>query len=428
MQITTSLQNQDGSKRTPALRRAIGAVPGATTYVSGFPAINHDTQPLYNDDLARASRSTRWGPPEDPSAGGSEPAPRVRRGRIALLVAGQLRLRRAARPEPSLVSRFRNGCRPTRTAAASSSQARARQALARTPAGRPAREPARRRSGLPLQPDRQQGRCKHPAPPAGGAPLAVGPRSAPSPCGEHRRREPRGFRAEWSPDGLDDASVTTRRSRCRAATRRLSAERALDGSIRRPADPPRRRRAACWPVASAASWGRCRSRCPRYRRPSRCSSSTRPTSARPSTWRCWATGRPVSTTSRVTARSRPRGSGATLGSSRCRCRPGRLTRAVAEAVMRVPGKPAAFEWAEAATHPLVVDATRAKERLGWRPAYTSLEALRDTRSGPGSRPRRRPRRGPEDDRRAQERELERGVLDGGLGELQYSSDRGRSTR
>jgi nucleoside-diphosphate-sugar epimerase len=44
----------------------------------------------------------------------------------------------------------------------------------------------------------------------------------------------------------------------------------------------------------------------------------------------------------------------------------------------VPGKPAAFEWAEAATHPLVVDATRAKERLGWRPTYTSLEALRDT--------------------------------------------------
>jgi nucleoside-diphosphate-sugar epimerase len=58
--------------------------------------------------------------------------------------------------------------------------------------------------------------------------------------------------------------------------------------------------------------------------------------------------------------------------------PGRVTRAVAEAVMRVPGKPAAFEWAEAATRPLVVDATRAKQRLGWRPAYTSLEALRDT--------------------------------------------------
>ena len=57
MQITTPLENQDASKRTPALRRAIGDVPGATTYLSGFPAINHDTQPIYNDDLARARRS-----------------------------------------------------------------------------------------------------------------------------------------------------------------------------------------------------------------------------------------------------------------------------------------------------------------------------------------------------------------------------------
>jgi RND superfamily putative drug exporter len=53
VQITTSLENQDASKRTPDLRKAIGDVPGATTYVSGFPAINHDTQPLYNDDLAK---------------------------------------------------------------------------------------------------------------------------------------------------------------------------------------------------------------------------------------------------------------------------------------------------------------------------------------------------------------------------------------
>jgi nucleoside-diphosphate-sugar epimerase len=58
--------------------------------------------------------------------------------------------------------------------------------------------------------------------------------------------------------------------------------------------------------------------------------------------------------------------------------PAAVTRAAAAAVMRVPGKPAAFEWAEAASHPIVVDATSAKERLGWQPAYTSLEALRDT--------------------------------------------------
>ena len=58
--------------------------------------------------------------------------------------------------------------------------------------------------------------------------------------------------------------------------------------------------------------------------------------------------------------------------------PAGVTRAAAEAVMRVPGKPPALEWAEAALHPLVVDATKAKRELGWRPAYTSREALRDT--------------------------------------------------
>ena len=58
--------------------------------------------------------------------------------------------------------------------------------------------------------------------------------------------------------------------------------------------------------------------------------------------------------------------------------PAGVTRAAAEAFMRVPGKPPALEWAEAALHPLVVDATKAKRELGWRPAYTSREALRDT--------------------------------------------------
>ena len=28
-------------------------MPGATTYLSGFPAINHDTQKIYNKDLKR---------------------------------------------------------------------------------------------------------------------------------------------------------------------------------------------------------------------------------------------------------------------------------------------------------------------------------------------------------------------------------------
>jgi uncharacterized membrane protein YdfJ with MMPL/SSD domain len=53
VQISTSLENQDASKKTPDVRKAIGTVPGAKTYLSGFPALNHDTQPIYNEDLAR---------------------------------------------------------------------------------------------------------------------------------------------------------------------------------------------------------------------------------------------------------------------------------------------------------------------------------------------------------------------------------------
>ena len=53
VQITTPLENDDASNKTKDVRKAIGTVPGATTYLSGFPAVNHDTQPIYNDDLAR---------------------------------------------------------------------------------------------------------------------------------------------------------------------------------------------------------------------------------------------------------------------------------------------------------------------------------------------------------------------------------------
>jgi RND superfamily putative drug exporter len=53
VQISTSLENQDAQKKTPDIRRAIGTVPGARTYLSGFPALNHDTQPIYNKDLQK---------------------------------------------------------------------------------------------------------------------------------------------------------------------------------------------------------------------------------------------------------------------------------------------------------------------------------------------------------------------------------------
>ena len=52
-QISTPLENQDASKLTPRLRAAIGRVPGAQTYLSGYPAINHDTQSIFSKDLQK---------------------------------------------------------------------------------------------------------------------------------------------------------------------------------------------------------------------------------------------------------------------------------------------------------------------------------------------------------------------------------------
>jgi uncharacterized membrane protein YdfJ with MMPL/SSD domain len=52
-QISTPLENTDASELTPDLRKAIGSPPGIETYLSGYPAINHDTQSIFNEDLAR---------------------------------------------------------------------------------------------------------------------------------------------------------------------------------------------------------------------------------------------------------------------------------------------------------------------------------------------------------------------------------------
>jgi uncharacterized membrane protein YdfJ with MMPL/SSD domain len=53
VQINTPLENQEASKQTPTIRAAIPQLPGTTTYLTGFPAINHDTQKIYNEDLAK---------------------------------------------------------------------------------------------------------------------------------------------------------------------------------------------------------------------------------------------------------------------------------------------------------------------------------------------------------------------------------------
>jgi len=50
-------------------------------------------------------------------------------------------------------------------------------------------------------------------------------------------------------------------------------------------------------------------------------------------------------------------------------------------IPRAPFIPPAVEWVEAVSHPAIMDTTRAREELGWRPRYTGLEALRDTLRG-----------------------------------------------
>jgi nucleoside-diphosphate-sugar epimerase len=61
--------------------------------------------------------------------------------------------------------------------------------------------------------------------------------------------------------------------------------------------------------------------------------------------------------------------------------PGGLTQKAARAVASIPVPPFApptNEWAEAVSRPAIMDASKAKRELGWKPRYTSLEALRDT--------------------------------------------------
>jgi nucleoside-diphosphate-sugar epimerase len=56
----------------------------------------------------------------------------------------------------------------------------------------------------------------------------------------------------------------------------------------------------------------------------------------------------------------------------------RPAQAAARALARLPFLPPAAEWVEAAAHPAIMDTRRARELLGWRPRYSSLEALRAT--------------------------------------------------
>ena len=54
------------------------------------------------------------------------------------------------------------------------------------------------------------------------------------------------------------------------------------------------------------------------------------------------------------------------------------TQYAARAVAALPFLPPVAQWVEAASHPAIMDTTRAKRELGWVPRFTALEALRDT--------------------------------------------------
>ena len=50
----------------------------------------------------------------------------------------------------------------------------------------------------------------------------------------------------------------------------------------------------------------------------------------------------------------------------------------ARAIAALPFLLPVAQWVEAASHPAIMDTTRAKQNLGWVPRFTALEALRDT--------------------------------------------------
>src|SRR5437763_5878558 len=56
VQIATPLEAADAKNYTEAMRRAIGTVPGARPYLTGFPALSHDLQPVYSRDLAKGEQ------------------------------------------------------------------------------------------------------------------------------------------------------------------------------------------------------------------------------------------------------------------------------------------------------------------------------------------------------------------------------------
>jgi nucleoside-diphosphate-sugar epimerase len=58
--------------------------------------------------------------------------------------------------------------------------------------------------------------------------------------------------------------------------------------------------------------------------------------------------------------------------------PGGPVAAVARAIAKLPYLPSGAQWVEAMSHPAIMDTTKAKSQLGWRPRHTAIESLRST--------------------------------------------------
>jgi nucleoside-diphosphate-sugar epimerase len=58
--------------------------------------------------------------------------------------------------------------------------------------------------------------------------------------------------------------------------------------------------------------------------------------------------------------------------------PGGPVASLARAVAKLPYLPSGAQWVEALSHPAIVDTTKAKTQLGWRPRHTAIESLRST--------------------------------------------------
>jgi nucleoside-diphosphate-sugar epimerase len=62
--------------------------------------------------------------------------------------------------------------------------------------------------------------------------------------------------------------------------------------------------------------------------------------------------------------------------------PARRVQGIARLVSQLPGLPTYGQWVEALAAPAVVDTTRAREDLGWRPRWSGIDAWRDTLGAP----------------------------------------------